>query len=105
MLKDTFAVLPHGSHSLLLIESKHHAAIKMLAKVDKLLQRDDVNWRAVEDAAVRITGQDEVLSLGNLNQLHGIHQELLSVGLRAFEAARAIRDLEGDASLEGLLDD
>lgn len=59
----------------------------------------------MEDATVRVTGQDEVLPLGNLDELHGVHQELLPVGLRAFEAARAIRDLEGHASLEGLFDD
>ena len=58
----------------------------------------------MEDAAVRVTGQDEVLPLGNLDELHGVHQELLPVGLRALEAARAIGDLEGHASLEGLLD-
>ena len=69
------------------------------------LQRDDIDWGAVEDAAVRVTGQDEVLSLGDLDELHGVHQELLPVGLRALEATRAIRDLEGHASLEGLLDD
>ena len=59
----------------------------------------------MEDASVRITGKDEALSLGNLDKGHGVHQELFPVGLRAFKATRAIRDLEGDASLEGLLDD
>lgn len=59
----------------------------------------------MEDAAVRIAGQDETLTLGNLDQRHSIHQELLPIGLRAFEATGAIRDLEGDASLDGLLDD
>ena len=59
----------------------------------------------MEDATIRITGQDEALTLGNFDKLHCIHQELLPVGLRALEATRAIRDLEGDASLESLLDD